>query len=198
MEKILSFDEYGELARRTLSPKVAESNMLSTLNAATGLASETGEIMEFYQRGSRWKGDRDHRRKELGDWIWYWSLMVWCYGFKNSQIRNGKDNVEDAQHGLYALRQYDPEECMFAMTTVVGRLNEFVKKQFFHFHPVTAEDESRMKDLLLVALYSWFQLCRSHEVTPANVLWVNIDKLRKRYPEGFSTDKSLNRAPGDV
>lgn len=31
-----------------------------------------------------------------------------------------------------------------------------------------------------------------------DVMQTNIDKLRKRFPEGFSAERSLNRAPGDI
>ena len=30
------------------------------------------------------------------------------------------------------------------------------------------------------------------------IMQMNIDKLKKRYPEGFSSDRSLHRASGDI
>jgi NTP pyrophosphatase (non-canonical NTP hydrolase) len=31
-----------------------------------------------------------------------------------------------------------------------------------------------------------------------DILEANIDKLKKRYPEGFATEKSINRLEGDI
>lgn len=31
-----------------------------------------------------------------------------------------------------------------------------------------------------------------------DILQMNIDKLKKRYPEGFDTEKSIHRQEGDI
>jgi hypothetical protein len=35
-------------------------------------------------------------------------------------------------------------------------------------------------------------------ITLEEVLITNIEKLKKRYPEGFSVEKSINRQEGDI
>ena len=46
----------------------------------------------------------------------------------------------------------------------------------------------------------WFiaEYCTSHGWDLDEIMQMNIDKLKKRYPEGFEVDRSLNRAEGDV
>lgn len=111
---------YGDLAIRTLATPVAADLTLATLNAATGVASEAGEI------------------------------------------------------------------------------NEIVKKRFFHNHPHTEETRLHMKKELGDLAWYWALMCRCYDLDPADVLQTNIDKLKARYPEGFSTERSINRAPGDI
>ena len=42
------------------------------------------------------------------------------------------------------------------------------------------------------------ELMTSQGISFDEVLETNIDKLKKRYPEGFSTERSLHRAEGDI
>lgn len=115
-----SFREYGRLALRTLASDVAADPMKVTLNAATGIASEAGEV------------------------------------------------------------------------------NEIVKKRFFHHHPDDAEARVHMAKELGDLLWYWNLMCHAYGLDPASVAETNIEKLKKRYPEGFSTERSINRAPGDI
>ena len=41
----------------------------------------------------------------------------------------------------------------------------------------------------------WFamELCFAEHIDPQEVLEYNIDKLMKRYPDGFSAERSVNR-----
>lgn len=115
-----SIREYSELALRTLAEPVAADYVLSTLNAATGIASEAGEI------------------------------------------------------------------------------NEIVKKRFFHNHPDTDAVRVHMAKELGDLAWYWVLMCRCYNLDPADVLQTNIEKLKARYPEGFSTERSVNRTPEDI
>ncbi len=42
------------------------------------------------------------------------------------------------------------------------------------------------------------ELCTAYGFTLEEVMQLNIDKLCARYPDGFSEEKSLHRAEGDV
>ena len=46
----------------------------------------------------------------------------------------------------------------------------------------------------------WFiaELCTVSGYELDQVMQLNIDKLKQRYPEGFSEDKSINRLEGDI
>ena len=46
----------------------------------------------------------------------------------------------------------------------------------------------------------WFiaEYCTAHGWSLDDVAQTNIDKLKKRYPDGFDAEHSLNRAEGDI
>ena len=41
-------------------------------------------------------------------------------------------------------------------------------------------------------------LCESFGFELDEILQMNVDKLKARYPEGFDPEKSNNRKPGDI
>lgn len=72
---------------------------------------------------------------------------------------------------------------------------DLMKKHLFQGHEL--DSEHMAKELGDVAWYlavSAYALGYDLE----SVLRMNIDKLRKRYPEGFSSDRSQHREEGDV
>lgn len=112
--------QYVRNAMKTLAPEVAADEMLSTLNATTGLASETGEI------------------------------------------------------------------------------NEIIKKRYFHGHPRTPEVDIHMKKEIGDLMWYVALICVSQGFDLSEILDMNIAKLKARYPEGFSTERSMNRKTDDI
>lgn len=84
------------------------------------------------------------------------------------------------------------------LSSETGEINEIVKKHFFHFHPM---DEAMVTHLRKeTGDLAWYiaLLCLAMKWDPATILAENIEKLRARYPQGFTTENSINRAPGDI
>lgn len=79
-----------------------------------------------------------------------------------------------------------------------GEVLELVKKRFFHGHEWTPQTQEHLKKELGDSAWYWVLCCWAHDIDPAEVLAMNIAKLKARYPEGFSTERSVNRAPGDL
>lgn len=77
----------------------------------------------------------------------------------------------------------------------VGEFNDMIKKWIFHekeFDEVHAKKE--LGDIMwYVAL-----MCKSFDWDLDEILQRNIEKLAKRYPEGFDPEKANNRAKDDV
>lgn len=76
-----------------------------------------------------------------------------------------------------------------------GECVDVVKKHLFQGHDL---DKARLaKELGDVA---WYLAVAAHAIgyELGEIFCMNDDKLRARYPDGFSEEKSLHRAEGDV
>ena len=71
-----------------------------------------------------------------------------------------------------------------------GEAIDLVKKHLYHGHPL--DREALVKELGDIAWYL-AETATALNVPLEEVLERNIEKLRRRYPEGFSTEDSLNR-----
>lgn len=91
-----------------------------------------------------------------------------------------------------------PEQQLYhalhGMASEVGEIHGLFQKDF-QGHPI---DPLHVKKELGDLLWMVAEFCTAMDWTLEEVAQANIDKLRKRYPDGFSTDKSLHRKEGDV
>jgi len=71
-----------------------------------------------------------------------------------------------------------------------GEVADIVKKFMFHGHDI---DDDKLKKELGDCLWYIAQICESRGYSMEEVASMNIAKLRKRYPDGFSSEASLNR-----
>lgn len=76
-----------------------------------------------------------------------------------------------------------------------GEVADLVKKHRFQGHGLDIEHIA--KELGDVA---WYLAVGAYSIgyDLEKILQMNVDKLKARYPDGFSTDRSLHRAENDV
>ena len=77
----------------------------------------------------------------------------------------------------------------------VGEFNDMIKKRIFHQKPL--DDEHLRKELGDVMWYIALT-CHVFRWDLDDIMQLNIDKLKARYPEGFDVQKSNNRLETDV
>jgi NTP pyrophosphatase (non-canonical NTP hydrolase) len=71
-----------------------------------------------------------------------------------------------------------------------GEVADVIKKQMFHGHPI--DKAAMMKELGDVRWYLEY-LADCYGLTMREIEEANMAKLAKRYPEGFSEERSINR-----
>ena len=85
------------------------------------------------------------------------------------------------------------------LTAESGEFTEIVKKIVFQGKPVTQENLFHMKRELGDIMWYFIQACILLDTTPEEIIEMNVEKLKARYPGGeFNVHKSENRKEGDV
>ena len=88
----------------------------------------------------------------------------------------------------------DERQLLIWTVAFAGEVGEFcnmIKKKVGHGHAINAET---LADELGDCLWYTAALCSLLALDLDDVATANIDKLRRRYPNGFSQDDSINRA----
>ena len=72
-----------------------------------------------------------------------------------------------------------------------GEVAELLKKHLYHGHPL---DREKLRNELGDVLWYVATLASDLGIPLSDVASANVDKLRKRYPDGFSAEASAKRA----
>ena len=83
---------------------------------------------------------------------------------------------------------------ILGLASEAGEVAGIFQKEY-QGHPISVD---HVKKELGDCLWMIAEACDALGTTIDEVAEMNIDKLRKRYPEGFSADKSLHRREGDI
>jgi len=84
------------------------------------------------------------------------------------------------------------------LSAEAGEFGDLVKKCLFQGKELNKENRELMIKELGDVMWYLAQGCMALGVTIDEVLWANIDKLEKRYPNGFEVARSENRSQKDV
>lgn len=172
----MDWNEYQRLAMRT-HDETKDRRMIYAL----GLAGEAGEVAGVICSEQNCFAPSSAMKKELGDTLWYLAGTAHVFGFKL-----GDDIVSDVRSnpGKY-------EFCVIGtrfghmLARDTGAVCEILKKHFGHEHPL---DREKLRVALgqVYATLSYFQL--------DDIAHANIEKLKKRYPNGWDTYRSLTKS----
>ena len=84
------------------------------------------------------------------------------------------------------------------LSAEAGEFGDLVKKCLFQGKELNKENRELMIKEQGDVMWYLAQGCMALGVTIDEVLWANIDKLEKRYPNGFEVARSENRSQKDV
>ena len=87
---------------------------------------------------------------------------------------------------------------VIGMQSETGEFAEIVKKCVFQGKELDNSTKFHLKRELGDIIWYWSQGVMSLGYTPSEIIEENINKLEKRYPNGFETIRSENRAEGDI
>ncbi|MBO5671491.1 MAG: nucleoside triphosphate pyrophosphohydrolase family protein [Clostridia bacterium] len=175
----MTFEQYQSAAQRT-SPHGHDKLM----NGILGLIGETGEIIDLIKK-QRYQGMPEEKAQqriveELGDVMWYVAEACAGIGKSIADLDASAQGRELSRHRL--------EAC--AVNLILAACNAFdaVRRlEVQDFAPLIAFP--RLCDIWLWVL----TVCDRIGADVIAVMQDNINKLKRRYPDGFSAERSNER-----
>ena len=80
----------------------------------------------------------------------------------------------------------------------VGEFNEIIKKALFQGRELNEDTITHMKKELGDVMWYVAQGCMALNTTIDEIIDMNEEKLRERFPDGFNKQSNENRKEGDV
>ena len=128
---------------------------------------------------------------------------------KYAKFVNAVTSVQSKEHEafIYRLQELEgegfPSERLLTaavgMCAEAGEFTEIIKKTVFQGKPVTEENIFHLKREMGDIMWYFMQACMALDVSPEEIIEMNVDKLKSRYPGGeFDVHYSENRKEGDV
>jgi hypothetical protein len=188
----MQLHQYQDLAMRT-------AKMFPTLeenldHAALGIGSEVGEFaLTICAAWMKMPFEASNFAEELGDASWYSALACHHMGWRFENLFLDPATLSDMSPELaVAVVNRNPPAMALMMAhfggEVIGCIKDFkiYKKQC---------DADRVKKYLTLFVCTLSLLADAHSFSYANVaLQLNIEKLRKRYPDRYSDADAIARA----
>lgn len=167
--------EYQEACLRT----AADDDQIGRLvNCALGLAGETGELAAIIE--GPYSTELEPLISELGDLWWYTAMAQHALGYCDLDLYTVSPTIEDAT-------VFAESERVLNLVAATGAFADRVKKVVFQGHPLETHEEKLKEHIADIVQ-------RLADIGKPQLVWEkNIEKLRKRYPEGFSEERSLHR-----
>lgn len=182
-------NEYQKLAARTLLDRpgfeITDRDIMLVWNAV-GLAGETGELIEILGgiAGRRMsdlaRKDKSGISKEIGDCYWYAAAICTKINVDFSDIVSTNAKGYDLTQKFYVAQ----------LAGSMGAIVEHIKKGVFHQHGV---DTLKLSLFMRDYTFALAGVCRSQGLEVEPIWTENIDKLKKRYPDGFKAEDSIKR-----
>jgi len=166
----LSLKEYQQLAKRTL--KDLGTDQKNLLHMKMGLMTEIGELLDALKKHIAYGKELDavNIREEWGDAMWY---IANYYTIKGKELHFEAESIFDLF--FYMSSKNNPEFTLLEnMANVLCRNN-------MSFNETAALIWSMGKNFI------------EFNETKGDLLQLNIDKLRKRYPEKYTDEQALVR-----
>jgi hypothetical protein len=165
----MNLNNYQQLALRTAGHMNTDQMLI---NSALGLP---GEVAEIYDEIVSGKFDNTKIKKELGDLCWYIAIALHALSTQFSSVGCGKI------HG---------KAITMNLVIATGKYSDYIKKVYFQGHKM---DKEHCIELLSSCYLAIRTICKEWYYDFDQILQDNIDKLKRRYPDGFEVARSINR-----
>lgn len=174
-------NSYQANALRTANPNADKTLRLAV--AGMGLAGEAAEVLDLVYNKATEPLDRDVLVKELGDCMWYIAETASIVGIPLESIEIPPPQNDLTERDVFL-------EYAIELSAHAGQTTDYLKKVVGHSHQI---DVDRVRTGLGLVLRAVTDLAKMAGTTLQTVCDRNTAKLKARYPDGFSSEKSVHR-----
>jgi len=179
----MTWNEYLPLAEKTLSLQFncEEDFYQKILHAIIGCLTEVEEILNNYDE-DKLVGSVDKQSglgEEAADIYWYLSIL-----FRELKIGNHNYSLSNE----FNLKT--PFNTLLTFTKLSLQFLDLLKKKIYYNKPI---NNDIMVDLAIKMQSILNYYCYQYNIDVDAILDKNIDKLRARYSDKFSSERAINR-----
>jgi len=128
---------------------------------------------------------------------------------KYAKFVNAVTSVQSKEHEafIYRLQELEGEgfhserllTAAVGLCAEAGEFTEIIKKIVFQGKPVNEDNLFHLKREMGDIMWYFMQACMALDVSPEEIIEMNVEKLKSRYPGGeFDVHYSENRKEGDL
>jgi len=168
----MKWNEYKELSEKTLSQEffVTKKDEL-LLHAVMGVLTEMEELMENNDE------DEVNLFEEVGDVTWYLAIIGREYDIPFPTFMCHDYMITNQEMVLQIVRK----SCL---------LLDFMKKKLYYNKPI---DDKMFKEISIDIMEVLHTYVSKNNLNIEDIYQNNIDKLRARYGEKFTSERAINR-----
>lgn len=186
--------EYVHAAMRTAPMLLPEFESLGVF--AMGLSGETGEVVDLLKKvvGHGHDLDKDKLIKELGDVMWYLAVLGHRFQSSAEQITYPLDHLYEysKKYEFEGSGNVKTIRLSLRLDAYAGRVSNAVDHLIAGF--VDPNEKIPVKSLIGICWRYVALIAHRYEISLSEVATRNYQKLLARYPNGFNSEDSKNRA----
>lgn len=170
----MEWKEYLELSEKTLSDEfhIDDKKYEYLLHATIGILTEVEELLDNHLG----EVDSVNVLEEVGDITWYLAII-------------GREYNINLPESL-PLSNEDPMKIVLSIVKQTCKLLDYLKKKIYYNKPINDDEFKQTTLVIMILLQSYMN---HFKIDIKDSFDTNINKLRSRYGDKFSSDKAINR-----
>ena len=171
----MNWKEYLELSEKTLSTQFhCEEREQLLLHAVIGVLTEVEELLDNHIGDEQ---DITNMLEEAGDITWYLAII-------------GREMDLDYPQLVVKTKNDNPMKLVLKIVKNTCKLLDMMKKKLYYNKPI---DENLFKTITTLVMLDVSDYMNTYDIDIEKSFDVNIDKLKARYGDKFSSEKAINR-----
>ena len=171
----MNLREYLELSEKTLSTQFnCEEKEQRVLHAVIGVLTEVEELLDNHIGDVQ---DTTNMLEEAGDITWYLAII-------------GREYQLDYPQIIVRSKNEDPMILVLKIIKNTCKLLDMMKKKIYYNKPI---DENLFKTITNLIMLDVSDYMNTYDIDIEKSFDINIEKLKARYGDKFSSERAINR-----